>query len=227
MDFKLLLFTLQNDWAILLPIVIASVISIAVIIKRQAFFNRNSRDLESFVQRLQRELSKGNYDNALALSEQLGGIIGRVAQEGIQILRQNADKPKSFASAFDITLALAVRRLEAGLNTLGTIGTIAPYLGLFGTVVRILITFGEMANAATGQAAQVMFGIGSALIATAFGLGVAIVAVIANNHLRGKVEAFENDFQLLKLVMLSSIDAQALHEASGYSNSSAPTKVGV
>jgi biopolymer transport protein ExbB len=64
-----------------------------------------------------------------------------------------------------------------------------------------------MANSAQGQASQVMFGIGSALIATAFGLGVAIVAVVANNYFRSKVESFENDFQLLKLVLLSSVDA--------------------
>jgi biopolymer transport protein ExbB len=207
MDFKLLTFTLQHDWAVLSPIIVASLITGAVVFKRLSFFKSQERELESFVQRLQRELAKHNYDNALAISEQLGGIYGRVSQEGIQLLRQHGRDAKSFGSAFDITLALALRRLEQGLNILGTVGTIAPYLGLFGTVVRILLTFGEMANSAQGQASQVMFGIGSALIATAFGLGVAIVAVVANNYFRSKVESFENDFQLLKLVLLSSVDA--------------------
>ncbi len=209
MDFKLLTFTLQHDWAVLSPIFIASIITGSVIFKRMSFFKSQQRDLESFVQRLQRELAKRNYDNALTISEQLGGIFGRVAQEGIQLLRQHANDAKAFSSAFDITLALAVRRLEQGLNVLGTVGTVAPYLGLFGTVVRILITFGEMANTTAGQSSQVMFGIGSALIATAFGLGVAILAVVANNYFRSKVELFESDFQLIKLVMLSSMEAQA------------------
>ncbi|XVJ50657.1 MAG: MotA/TolQ/ExbB proton channel family protein [Vampirovibrio sp.] len=209
MDFKLLVFTVQHDWAVLLPIIVASVITGSVIVKRLSFFKSQQRELESFVQRLQRELAKQNYDNALALSEQLGGILGRVSQEGIQLLRQHPKDAKAFGSAFDITLALGVRRLEQGLNVLGTVGTVAPYLGLLGTVIRILLTFGEMANTSTGQASQVMFGIGSALIATAFGLGVAIVAVIANNYFRSKVEAFESDFQLLKLVLLSSTDLQS------------------
>jgi biopolymer transport protein ExbB/TolQ len=209
MDFKLLTFTLQHDWAVLSPIFIASIITGSVIFKRMSFFKSQQRELESFVQRLQRELAKRNYDNALTISEQLGGIFGRVAQEGVQLLRQHPHDPKAFGSAFDITLALAVRRLEQGLNILGTVGTVAPYLGLFGTVVRILITFGEMANTTAGQSSQVMFGIGSALIATAFGLGVAILAVVANNYFRSKVELFESDFQLIKLVMLSSMEAQA------------------
>jgi biopolymer transport protein ExbB len=91
-------------------------------------------------------------------------------------------------------------------------------------VVRILLTFGEMANAGNGQAAQVMFGIGSALIATAFGLGVAILAVVANNYFRGKVEEFENDFSIIKLTILSAMEHQegsSLTDASSSTGSSA------
>jgi biopolymer transport protein ExbB/TolQ len=208
MDFKLLMFTLQHDWAVLLPIAVASVMGLAVILKRASFFNSQSRSIETFIPRIQRELAKRNYENAAALSEQFGGAVGHLAYEGVQFAQLNAKNTKAFSAAFDISQALAVRRLENGLNILGTIGTVAPYLGLFGTVVRILLTFGEMANAGNGQAAQVMFGIGSALIATAFGLGVAILAVVANNYFRGRVEEFENDFSIVKLTIMSAMEHQ-------------------
>jgi biopolymer transport protein ExbB/TolQ len=206
MDFKLLMFTLQHDWAVLLPIVVASLMAVAVVVKRASYFNSQNRVLDTFIPRFQKELAKRNYENASALSEQLGGAVGQLAFEGTQLIQINGRNSKAFGSAFDLAQALAVRRLERGLNILGTIGTVAPYLGLFGTVVRILITFGEMANAGNGQAAQVMFGIGSALIATAFGLGVAILAVVANNYFRGRVEEFESDFDLIKLTLLSTLD---------------------
>ncbi|MFM7390051.1 MAG: MotA/TolQ/ExbB proton channel family protein [Vampirovibrionales bacterium] len=205
MDFSLLLYSIQHDWMVLLPIVAASVLVGMVAIERSKYFNENQRDLESFVQRLQRELYQQKYDNASLVAEQLGGLYGQITQEGVTLLQH---QPQRFTQAFEITIGLALRKLEKGLNLLGTVGTVAPYLGLFGTVVRILLTFGDMAKATGGNGAeQVMFGIGSALIATAFGLGVAILAVVLNNHFRNQVEAFENDFQLIKLVLLSSTPA--------------------
>ena len=90
------------------------------------------------------------------------------------------NKRADFQDHFDISAALATRKLESHLTILGTIGGVAPFLGLFGTVVRILLTFNILADSGN-QAATVASGIGSALIATAFGLGVAIVAVIFFN----------------------------------------------
>jgi len=85
-------------------------------------------------------------------------------------------------------------------------------------VVRILLTFGEMSKGAGGGSAPViMFGIGSALIATAFGLGLAICAVALNNYFHSVVNRWEDDFQLLKLLFLSYADkktAQAPPAAS-------------
>lgn len=203
-NLDLLSFTLLNDWPVLLPIIASSVVLVMVALNRYGYYQKNQCDLEVFVQRWQRELYRSNWETANQLSQQLGGLMGSVAQEGLQLLQTNRS---GFAKAFDITINLAVRRLEKGLNILGTIGTVAPYLGLFGTVVRILITFGEMSHAQTAGSGQVMFGIGSALIATAFGLAVAITAVVVNNWFRDKVELFENDFQLLKLVLLSVAEA--------------------
>ena len=115
-------------------------------------------------------------------------------------------KRKGFSRSFDISSSLAVKKLEDKLPILGTIGGVAPFLGLFGTVVRILYTFQDLAVQGN-QSAAVAMGIGSALIATAFGLGVAIVAVIFYNSFQSVVKRYEDDLQLIKLLFLSFVDS--------------------
>mgnify|MGYP001095300346 CR=1 FL=1 len=212
MDFGLLWFTIKNDWLVLLPIVLCSVLTVAVAIERKFFYDKNKRDVVQFIHRLQRELQRGSLENSQLLSGQLGGIIGEVSEEGIRVL---AEQPESFERSYDITAALASRKLEKNLPVLGTIATIAPYLGLFGTVVRILLTFGDLSKAG-GQtgAPEIMFGIGSALIATAFGLFVAIAAVALNNYYQSIVNRYEDDFQLLKLLFLSYADERTVNPAA-------------
>ena len=78
---------------------------------------------------------------------------------------------------------------------------------MFGTVVRILYTFQDLASQGN-QSAAVAMGIGSALIATAFGLGVAIVAVVLYNIFQSTVKRYEDDFQLIKLLFLSFTDSE-------------------
>jgi biopolymer transport protein ExbB len=204
---ELLWFAIEHDWMVLLPIVFCSVIIVAVAIERKFFYDKNKRDVVQFIHRLQRELQRGSLENSQLLSSQLGGIIGEVSEEGVRVL---AEQPESFERSYDITAALAGRKLEKNLAALGTIATIAPYLGLFGTVVRILITFGEMSHSGSQANSQsIMFGIGSALIATAFGLGIAIAAVALNNFFQGVVNRYEDDFQLLKLLFLSFADQRS------------------
>lgn len=199
---ELLIHSIMLDWPVLLPIFVCSLLVIAVVINRYSFYENNKRDVVQFIHRLQRELQKDNLDGAQNLSSQLGGVIGEVAEEGVRVI---SDQKGDFSKSFDISTSLAVRKLEKHLTILGTIGAVAPFLGLFGTVVRILYTFQDLAQQGN-QSAAVAMGIGSALIATAFGLGVAIVAVIFNNWFHSVVRRFEDDFQLLKLLFLSFVD---------------------
>jgi len=200
----LLIHSIQQDWAVLLPIFICSVMVIGVVINRFSFYRENQRDVVQFIYRLQRELQRDNLEGAQNLSSQLGGIIGEVAEEGIRVL---SEQKKDFSRSFDISTSLAARKLEKYLPIMGTIGGVAPFLGLFGTVVRILYTFQDLATQGN-QSAAVALGIGSALIATAFGLGVAIVAVIFYNYFQSTVRRYEDDFQLLKLLFLSFADSE-------------------
>ena len=176
----LLLESMKMDWPVLTPIFICSVLVIAVAINKLVYYRKNERNIGEFIQSLQKALAKNNIGAAQRISVQLGGIISEMVDEGLRIY---TEQRSGFSRAYDISSSLATRKLEKGLNILGTIGGVA------------------------NQSAAVATGIASALIATAFGLGVAIVAVILYNYFQSVVTRFESDFKLIKLVFLSFIDS--------------------
>ena len=199
---ELLLKSIEMDWPVLLPIFVCSILTVAVAINRFSYYNSNKRDVVQFIPKLQRELAKNDLNGAQNISIQLGGVLGEVTEEAVRIFKEQRE---GFSRSFDIASNLASRKLENHLTILGTIGGVAPFLGLFGTVVRILFTFQDLASAGN-QSAEVAMGLASALIATAFGLGVAIVAVILFNLFQSTVKRYEDDFQLIKLLFLSFVD---------------------
>lgn len=201
---ELLLHSVQMDWPVLLPILVCSILTIAVAINRFGFYNKNKRDVVKYIRGLKNELVNNRLDGAKNLSIQLGGVIGEVGEEAVRIF---SEQKEGFSRSFDISANLATRKLEQYLTILGTIGGVCPFLGLFGTVVRILYTFQDLAMQGN-QSTAVAMGIGSALIATAFGLGVAIVAVILFNLFQSTVKRYEDDFQLIKLLFLSFTDSE-------------------
>ena len=200
---ELLLHSIQLDWPVLLPILVCAILTVAVAIDRAAFYNANKRNVIEFIPKLQKELLKNNLNGAQNLAVSVGGVVGEVTEEAVRIF---SEQKVGFSRSFDIASALATRKLENHLTVLGTIGGVAPFLGLFGTVVRILYTFQDLATQGN-QSAAVAMGIGSALIATAFGLGVAIVAVIFYNYFQSVVKHYEDDFNLIKLLFLSFVDS--------------------
>lgn len=188
-----------QDWFAFWPITVCSVLTVAVVIERLFYYSRNKKDVATFIQRLQRELERGNLEGGQALANQLGGVVGEVAEEGVRLI---AVEKEDFSRAFDITVNIVGRKLEKYLPILGTIGATAPFIGLFGTVVGVIVTL-QILGEAGGQTQEVVIGIAKALIATGYGLIVAIIAVIMNNYYNNIVRRFEEDFQLLKLLFLS------------------------
>lgn len=199
---ELLFKAMVEDIWIVAPILLCSFLTLGVVINRMYYYSKNKRDVVMFIPKIQKELARNNLDSAQNLSVQLGGIIGEVSEEAVRIF---SEQKSGFSRSFDIAASLATRKLETHLTILGTIGGVCPFLGLFGTVVRILYTFQDLAVQGN-QSAAVASGIASALIATALGLGVAIVAVVFYNYFQSIVKRFEDDFQLIKLLFLSFVD---------------------
>ena len=199
----LMLKAIAQDWAVLTPIFVCSILVVYVVINRVIYYKKNERNISEFIPSLQKALVKNNIASAQRISVQLGGIISEMVDEALRIY---TEQKSGFSRAYDISSSLATRKLERHLTILGTIGGVAPFLGLFGTVVRILYTFQDLATQGN-QSAAVATGIASALIATALGLGVAIIAVVMFNYFQTVVARFESDFKLIKLVFLSFIDS--------------------
>ncbi len=200
---ELLWNSIKMDWPVLLPILVCAILVVQVVLQRWSVYSKNKRDIQVLIPRIQKELANNNLQGVQNIAIHCGGVVGEVVEEAARIF---ADQRAGFSRSFDISAALAIRKLEKHLTVLGTIGGVAPFLGLFGTVVRILYTFQDLAVQGN-QSAAVAMGIGSALIATAFGLIVAIVAVIFFNSFQSVVKHYEDDFQLIKLLFLSFVDS--------------------
>lgn len=190
----------QNDLISSIPISICSFLVLFAIIERGVFYNKNNRDISSFIQRLQGQLEKGDLEGAQMLSAQMGSVIGEVAEEGVRLL---AVKKEDFGKAYDITVNIVIRKLEKYLPILATVGAIAPFLGLFGTVSGVIKALFKMALGAEGASLTMVGEISNALIATGYGLFIAILAVVFNNIFNNIVKRYEDDFLLLKLLFLS------------------------
>ncbi len=112
--------------------------------------------------------------------------------------------------AMRIALARETDRLEQHLSYLATVGSTSPYIGLFGTVWGIMISFHQLANVNQATIAMVAPGISEALIATAMGLFAAIPAVIAYNRYSNQVERLEMRYDNFTEELASILQRQAL-----------------
>ena len=118
--------------------------------------------------------------------------------------------------AMRVHMTREVDRLEAHLNTLATIGSISPYVGLFGTVWGILISFQGLSKVGSATIAMVAPGISEALIATAMGLFAAIPAVIFYNRFSNQVERIETRYDTFQDEFSSILQRQANIEDHGH-----------
>lgn len=190
----------QNDLISSIPITISSILVLSVVLERFFFYNRNNRDISKFIQNLQKQLEKGNLEAAQMLASQLNSVTGEVAEEGVRLL---AVQKEDFSRAYDITVAIVIRKLQKFLPILATVGAIAPFLGLFGTVSGVIKALFGMSQGAEGASLAMIGEISNALIATGYGLAIAIIAVVANNLFGNIVKRYNDDFMLLKLLFLS------------------------
>jgi biopolymer transport protein ExbB len=175
---KLLRITLSSAEWVLWLLVALSVVSLAVMLERAVFFRaRRLQHADEIAQRL----ARGELDGLRPLLEGQQALEARVLQQGLAVLPQGPEMVEEVMAA---TMAAERPRYERFLSFLGTLGSNAPFVGLFGTVLGIIRAFNDLgAVAIRGSAIQqtVMTGISEALVATAVGLAVAIPAVVAYN----------------------------------------------
>ena len=134
----------------------------------------------------------------------LQGIESSVLQSGLNAHERGGHGAAENAIAGRIVFERA--RLDRGIIIIGTTGSNAPFLGLFGTVLGIIKAFADLATQTNEGAASVMAGISEALVATAIGLLVAIPAVVLYNYLRQRNKNLLSNLQSMSHLMLARLD---------------------
>ena len=173
--------------------------SIGVMIDRAMAFSAARKQSRAFAPAVAGALRDGKIDEAIKVAERnKKSHLAKVVTAGLMEFRAHQDSGEipgetieASKRALERTEAIVHAELKRGLGGLATIGSTAPFIGLFGTVVGILNAFQQIATQKTSGIGAVAGGISEALVTTAFGLLVAIPAVMTFNYFTNKVEAFD------------------------------------
>lgn len=160
-----------------------SVWSISIIIERRRFFKSLAIPFEEYKKLVR---SKKNEDL------QTRPLVGELFTE-----LKSVRSTEQIEKVFDAYVVTKKSELEKGLPVLGTLGSTTPFIGLLGTVLGIIVSFGELSQG-TGNTNSVMFSLAEALILTAVGLVVAIPAVISFNFFSRKSRFLLNEITAIK-----------------------------
>lgn len=174
----------------LVPLGICSLLALTVILERLWTFSRIGNMPADLFLRVERALATRNLHEAMRLLEASTSPFARIA-------RASLAKPDADAGVTCDILTMAceteVAHATRPLPVLGTIGNIAPFIGLFGTVLGIMRAFKDVAAQGSSNSAVVSQGIAEALIATGVGLGIGIIAVVANNWFGAWVDNYRRE----------------------------------
>jgi len=172
--------------AIMIPIALLSVIAIYIFIERFYAIKKAAREEFQFMNSIKEFIHDGKVDAALHLCKTFESPVARMIETGIsRIGRSFAD----VSGAIENVGKLEIYKLEKGLPTLATVAGAAPMLGFLGTVIGMIQAFFDMANAGSNIDVSLLSnGIYTAMVTTAAGLTVGIIAYFAYNILVSKVE---------------------------------------
>lgn len=194
----------SGGW-LMLPIIACSIVSLALIGERLWALQRRRVIPRHLVAQVWHKV-KNNVLDATQLRElRAGSPLGRVIAAGL--VNMHHDREIMMESIED-TGRHEAHALERYLNTLGTIASISPLLGLLGTVIGMIQVFGTINAEGLGNAGALAGGISQALLTTAAGLVVAIPSLMAYRYFRGKVDSLVVDMEQEALKLVEVIHGQ-------------------
>ena len=180
------------------PLLFASIVAVALIIERLITLRRSKILPEGLLEKVVGELRQGGATPEMITRVALSSPLGRVLSAGLRNVRSPREVMKE---SIEETGRAVAHDLERFLTTLGTIASISPLMGLFGTVVGMIEIFGSQAPGGSNPQ-QLAHGISIALYNTGFGLVIAIPSMIFWRHFRATVDGFviEMEQQAIRLV---------------------------
>lgn len=170
---------------LMLPILICSIIAMAIIAER--FWTLRTKNVApaDVSQQARRWLRNNKISDAQLQQMQAQSPLGRVLAAALANRHRSSETLKQ---AIEETGSHVAHELQRYLNSLGTIATITPLLGLLGTVIGMISVFTRITSAGVGNPGELAGGISTALITTAAGLVVAIPSLVMYRYFRGRIE---------------------------------------
>jgi biopolymer transport protein ExbB/biopolymer transport protein TolQ len=210
-------------WCVMGGLMALSVYSVSVIFDKLRRFRAASSESAAFLAEFGRCLQEGKLQDAVVTARRHDrSHVARVVSAGVAELiacRQSVGDAETqielVTRALDLSAALTLAEMKRGLGGLATIGSTAPFIGLFGTVVGIIHAFKAISASGSGGVAVVSGGIAEALVATALGILVAIPAVMAFNHFVGRLERFQLEMNATSVQLVDFLNKRlaAAHAA--------------
>ena len=192
----------QMGWlakAVVILLFLMSAWSIGVMIDRWIAFSAARKQSRQFAPAVAGALREGKLDEAIKIADRYNkSHLAKVVVAGLQEFKAHqmsseipGEEIEASKRALERAEAIVHAELKRGVSGLASIGSTAPFVGLFGTVFGIMNAFGSIATSKSTGIGAVAGGISEALITTAVGLFVAIPAVLVFNYFTGRIEAFD------------------------------------
>jgi biopolymer transport protein ExbB len=188
------------------PLILMSIISVTVVLERLWSLKNIGSVTLRITESLLEPIKKGQRDLAIAICKQ--NSQSPAARIFLNVLEREGNQGLDTAGTLATEAMFEeTQKLKKHLWILGTVASSAPFIGLLGTVVGIIKSFESMAVAGTGGFAVVAAGISEALVATALGLGVAIIAVIFYNYFQTRISTLNGLFRIQVAKILQQMSA--------------------
>jgi biopolymer transport protein ExbB/TolQ len=184
-------------WAVIIILIFMSIYIIAIGIERWLTYNGAKTQSRQFAPKVAQALKSNNIDEAINISDRhKNSHLAMVLSSGLKEFSAHqggdisGDEMEASKRAIQRAIAVKTAELKRGLSGLATVGSTAPFVGLFGTVVGIIGAFVALAQTENAGIGAVGGAIAEALVATAFGIAVAVPAVWLFNYFTNKVSSF-------------------------------------
>jgi biopolymer transport protein ExbB len=186
---------------VMIVLIMCSIVTFGMAIERALYFWKRHGDADASAAEVMRHINSGATKEAEAACDRTPHPFGAVAKR----LFENSRLGESIEERLHVALSQQKLLLEKNLNVLGTMATIAPLLGLLGTVWGIMRAFHDMARVGSAAPSVVAAGVAEALVTTAAGLVIAVPALMLYNHFARRMNVMltvsENHARSVRTVM--------------------------
>jgi len=193
----------EAEWVLWLLLGL-SLVSVAITVERFWFYRKHSIDAEKVRRELDKRLELGDYSGAAEYLARFDSIETNVVRFGLRQYAKGADSVEDLLEGAE---AKEKERYQKRLGFLATVGSNAPFIGLFGTVLGVIRAFAELGDNLGNAGSGLMTGISEALVATGVGLIVAVPAVIVYNIFVARVNGRAANTSLLSKTLLAQLKA--------------------